>query len=95
MHEMSIAGAVIEAVRREIPKHPGAHVSKIGMRLGEWAGVDTESLRFCLEVLTKGTDLEPLDVAIDFRPRATDLDIAYLELEESDGTDFNREKGSE
>lgn len=95
MHEMSIAGSVIDAVRREIPKYPGAHVSKVGLRLGEWAGVDTESLRFCLEVLTKGTDLEPLGVDIDFRPRATDLDIAYLELEESDGTDCDREKGPE
>ncbi len=82
MHEMGIATSVLEAVRREAPKHPGARVSKIGLRLGEWSGVDVESLRFCLEVLVKGTQLEPLDVDIDFRPRTCDLDIAYLELEE-------------
>lgn len=95
MHEMSIAGSVIDAVRREAPKHPGGRVRKVGLRVGEWAGVDTESLRFCLAALTKDSDLEPLDVEIDFRPRAMDLDIAYLELEESDGTDCTGEKGSE
>jgi hydrogenase nickel incorporation protein HypA/HybF len=91
MHEMGIAGSVIDVVRREIPKHPGAHVRKVGLRLGEWAGVDVESLRFCLEVLIKGTDLEPLDVDIDFRPRASDLDMTYLELEESNGPGVHRE----
>ena len=95
MHEMGIAGSVIDAVRREAPKHPGARVTKVGLRLGEWAGVDTESLRFCLEALTKGTDLDPLGVEIDWRPHATDLEIAYLELEESDGADHCREKSSE
>jgi len=95
MHEMGIACSVIEIVRRETPKHPGTHVSKIGLRLGEWAGVDVESLRFCLEALTKGTELERLDVDIDFLPQATDLDLAYLELEESNGTDCRREEGPE
>jgi len=44
--------------------------------------VDAESLRFCLEVLVKDTELEPLALDIDFRPRGSELDIAYLELEE-------------
>lgn len=95
MHEMSIAGSVIDAVRREAPKHPGAHVSKVGLRLGEWAGVDVESLRFCLEALTKGTDLDPLVMDIDFRPRAVDLDITYLELEACDGTHCDGNQGPE
>jgi len=82
MHEMGIADSVIEAVRAEITRHPGARATRVGLRLGEWAGVDEHSLRFCLEVLVQGTELEPLALEIDFRPRGTELDIAYLELEE-------------
>jgi len=82
MHEMGIANSVIDAVREEIARRPGARASKVGLRLGEWSGVDAESLRFCLEVLVKGTELEPLTLDIDFRPRGSELDIAYLELED-------------
>jgi len=82
MHELGIADSIIEAVRGEIARRPGARASKVGLRVGEWCGVDIESLRFSMEVLVKGTDLEPLAVAIDFRPRDSALDIAYLELEE-------------
>jgi hydrogenase nickel incorporation protein HypA/HybF len=82
MHEMGIASSVIEAVRVEITRRPGARASKVGLRLGEWSGVDVESLRFCLEVLVKGTELEALALDIDFRPRGSELDIAYLELED-------------
>ncbi|MGB9456287.1 MAG: hydrogenase maturation nickel metallochaperone HypA [Bryobacteraceae bacterium] len=82
MHEMGIAGSVIDAVRVEVTRRPGARATKVGLRIGEWCGVDVESLRFCLEVLVKDTELEPLAVDIDFRAQASDLDIAYLELEE-------------
>jgi len=81
MHEMGIANSVLEAVRVEVTRRPGARATKVGLRLGEWAGVDAESLRFCLEVLVKDTELEPLALDIDFRPRGSELDIAYLELE--------------
>ena len=82
MHEMGIANSVVEAVRGEIARRPGARASKVGLRLGEWSGVDVESLRFCLEVLVKGTELEPLALDIEFRPREAALDIAYLDLED-------------
>ncbi len=82
MHELGIANSVIEAVRVEITRRPGARATKVGLRVGEWSGVDVESLRFCLEVLVKDTELEPIAVDIDFRPQGSDLDIAYLELEE-------------
>ena len=82
MHEMSIANSVMDAVRSEVTRRPGARASKVGLRLGEWAGVDAESLRFCFEVLVKDTEVEPLALEIEFRPQSCELDIAYLELEE-------------
>lgn len=89
MHEMGIASSVLEAVGKEVRRYPGRRASKVGLRIGEFAGVDSESLRFCFEALIKGTKWEPLTLDIDWRPaasamdRADELDLAYLELEEA------------
>ena len=41
----------------------------MGLRLGEWAGVDVESLRFSFEALTIDTDLLGLQLEIEYRLR--------------------------
>lgn len=114
MHEMGIANSVLEAVRTEVSRYPGARPARVGVRIGEWSGVDTESLRFCFDALVAGSDLAGLQLDLDYRPRrnacgqcdaefavveyetrcpncaseatkmisGTELDIAYLELEE-------------
>ena len=67
MHEMGIAQSILDAAQAEARKHPGAVVERIGVRVGEWAGVDTESLRFCFEALT--VDLLPRPVLeLEFCP---------------------------
>ena len=68
MHELSIASAILDAVRVEAEKRPGARVTKVGVRIGELAGVDPESLSFGFEALVKGTELEPLALEIESRP---------------------------
>jgi hydrogenase nickel incorporation protein HypA/HybF len=67
MHEMSIAASMLEAVQEESSRR-GAHVSAIGVRIGELSGVDSESLRFCFEVLVQDTTLAPLSLDIEKRP---------------------------
>ncbi len=42
---------------------------KVGVRIGEWSGVDPESLRFCFDALLAGTEPEPPTLDIEFRPR--------------------------
>jgi hydrogenase nickel incorporation protein HypA/HybF len=69
MHEMGIANSVLDAVRAETVKVPGSRASRVGLRIGDWSGVDVESLRFCLEGLTIESDLSGLSVDIDQRPR--------------------------
>lgn len=69
MHEMGIANSVLDAVRTEIRLHPGVHPCKIGVRIGELAAVDQESLRFCFEAITKDTDFEQLELEIEICPR--------------------------
>ena len=61
---MSIAEAVLDAVRTEVAKRPGERAIRAGLRIGEISGVEPDSLRFCLEILVSNTDLAPL--AFDF-----------------------------
>ena len=88
MHEMGIASSILEAVHKELHRHPKNRASKIGLRIGEFAGVDEASLRFCFEALVKGTPMEPLELEIEWC-RAEDgrggdeLDLAFVDLEES------------
>ena len=65
MHELSIANSILETVRKERERLNGARVTKVGVRIGELAGVDPEALSFGFEVLVKGTDLEPLALEIE------------------------------
>jgi len=65
---MSIAAAVLEAVRAEAERHSGSRVTRAGLRIGELSGVEPESLRFCLETLVSGTDLEPLTFELEICP---------------------------
>ncbi len=65
---MSVANSILKTVREESARR-GAHVLKVGMRLGELAGVDAGALRFCFDSLVAGSDLEPLDLAIEPRAR--------------------------
>jgi hydrogenase nickel incorporation protein HypA/HybF len=69
MHEMSIATSVLEAVEAEAEKHAGAKVTKIGLRIGEWSGVDPDALRFCFEALAAGNESSAPAIEIDFRLR--------------------------
>jgi Zn finger protein HypA/HybF involved in hydrogenase expression len=103
MHEMGIAASVLDAVHQELHRYAqGLGVSpeagaqrvalpraaKVGLRIGEFAGVDGESLRFCFEAQVKGTELEPLELEITWCRaedgwRGDELELAYLELEDA------------
>ena len=69
MHELSIASSILETVRAEKERRSGARVLKVGVRVGELAGVDPNALSFCFDSLVDGTDLAPLALEIEPRPR--------------------------
>ena len=81
MHEFGIATGILDAVQKEAAMHRPARAVKVGVRIGAMAGIDPESLSFCFEALVKGTDLEPLELAIE-PGQADELEFAYLELEQ-------------
>jgi len=65
MHEMGIANSILDAVRTEMRHYPASRPVKVGLKIGEMAAIDEESLRFCFEALANGTNLAGLELAID------------------------------
>ena len=68
MHELGLATNILETVRIEMARRDGARALKVELRVGELSAVDRDSLGFCFESLVKGSDLEPLELSIDWRP---------------------------
>ncbi|MFB3921906.1 MAG: hydrogenase maturation nickel metallochaperone HypA [Terriglobia bacterium] len=69
MHELSIANAILDSVRAEGARHPGARFVKVGVRVGELSGVAPDALHFCFDALVADSALAPLALEIEWRPR--------------------------
>jgi hydrogenase nickel incorporation protein HypA/HybF len=69
MHEMGIANSILETVASHLGPYPKSHASKVGVRIGELAAVDPESLQFCFEALTRETEFEGLKLEVEFIER--------------------------
>jgi Zn finger protein HypA/HybF involved in hydrogenase expression len=87
MHEMGIACSVLDAVQKELERYPGMRASKVGLRIGEYAGVDPESLRFCFEAAAMSYQLAPIDLDVTWcrateGRRGDELDFAFVEMED-------------
>ena len=82
MHEFGIAQSILAAVRAEAGKHPGSRVVKAGVRIGPMSGVDRESLTFCFQAAVEMDGDEGLALVVE-DGIADELDLKYIELEES------------
>lgn len=69
MHELGIAASILESVQKMAESHPNGHISKVGVKIGELAGVDRDALQFGFEVLVKDTKWEPLTLELEYIPR--------------------------
>lgn len=65
MHEMGLAAEIVRIAEAEAEAAGGGTVTVLRLRIGEWAGVEAESLRFALEVLGEGTLLSGCRVEIE------------------------------
>jgi hydrogenase nickel incorporation protein HypA/HybF len=83
MHEMGIACSILEAVEKELLRYPGCRATKVGVRIGEFAGVDGDSLRFCFEAMVKDSPQAPLELGIEALS-GDELDLGWIELDEID-----------
>lgn len=68
MHELSLAQNIIAIVREEMKKHQATVLTSLTLAVGKMSGVVPDSLTFCLELITQGTDLQGVDVLIDVIP---------------------------
>ena len=87
MHEIGIAASILEAIRSEGALHRCARPVRAGVRIGELAGVDPESLRFCFETLANDTDLAHLKLEIEICARRHHCPVCRAEFAVS-GYDF-------
>lgn len=85
MHELGIANSVIDAVRAEALRHPGSRAVRVGMRIGELAGVNAESLAFCFQALVRDTELAGMALEIERAPRKQRCDGCRTTFEAADG----------
>jgi len=69
MHEFSIAESILDAVRKELAGHPGARPTRVGLRIGELAAVNVDSLSFCFESVVRGTEWEGLQLDAQVCPQ--------------------------
>ena len=68
MHEMAIAESILDIALQTAKENGARRVGKIRLLLGEMAGVETESLRFCFAAVTQGTIAEGAELAIKAVP---------------------------
>ncbi|HUI30259.1 MAG TPA: hydrogenase maturation nickel metallochaperone HypA [Candidatus Acidoferrales bacterium] len=63
MHELSIAGNILEIVNENTDG--GSEVKSIKVKIGRLAGVIPDSLEFCFSAITKDTPLEKAKLEIE------------------------------
>ena len=68
MHELSLAGGILQLVEQEREKDTFAQVKYLRLEAGALSGVEVSSLRFALDSLIPGTCLNGAVIDIDEPP---------------------------
>lgn len=55
MHEMSLCESILHILEQEALRQTFQHVHRIRLEIGTLACVETTALRFCFEVIARGT----------------------------------------
>ncbi len=61
MHELAITEGVVDAVTQRLPD---ARVTAVRLEIGALSGVVADSVRFCFDLVTEGTNLEGASLEI-------------------------------
>ena len=65
MHELAITEGLVDAVTERLP---GQRVTCVRLEIGALSGVVADSLRFCFDLVTEGTNLEGAALEISQPP---------------------------
>jgi|SRR5580658_8331149 hydrogenase nickel incorporation protein HypA/HybF len=61
MHELAITESVVDAVTERLPQ---ARIIGVRLEIGALSGVVADSVRFCFDLVTEGTNLEGASLEI-------------------------------
>ena len=65
MHEMSIALSIIDLAQKELERAGAGKVVEVELDIGVLSGIETEALRFALEVAAADTPAEDAEIRIN------------------------------
>jgi len=68
MHELSLAGGIVQLVEDAAAREHFRRVSQLRLEAGALAGIEVRALRFALDAVTPGTCLEGASIEIDEPP---------------------------
>jgi hydrogenase nickel incorporation protein HypA/HybF len=80
MHEMGIASSILDGVAKELQRRRGSRAVKVGVRIGELAGIDPDALNFAFEALTIDSPLAGLKLEVEYvapRSRCRDCNCEF------------------
>ena len=101
VHELALCDAIVDTVTK---RSDGQRVARVDVRIGHFRQVVPDSLVFCWELVTKGTDLDGCELVIDHVPAAiacqecgelTTLDLPILLCGACDSADVAIVSGEE
>jgi hydrogenase nickel incorporation protein HypA/HybF len=81
MHELAITEGLVDAVTGRLP---GCRVTRVHLEIGALSGVVADSVRFCFDLVTEGTDLEGAALEIDERPAECRCQVCGSEFQPAD-----------
>ena len=70
MHELGIAENILDIVRQAVPAGRASAVKKIWLRVGPFAGIVPDSLKFCFAALAGDSDMATAALQIEETPLA-------------------------
>jgi hydrogenase nickel incorporation protein HypA/HybF len=65
MHEMSIAQNIIEALSEQVKEINYNKIKNVKIKIGELTAVDSNSLKFSFDIITKDTKFEGVNLEIE------------------------------
>ena len=68
MHEMSIAQGLLDIIKEEMDKHHATVLRSVRLNIGQLSAIVPESLSFCFEIMTAGTELEGAKLNMEMIP---------------------------
>lgn len=70
MHEMSLAEGIRDIVEQEAAAQGVTRVRAVVLEIGQLAAVEVDALRFCFDVMMRGTPAEGSELVIESVPGA-------------------------